>query len=70
MNALLAVAPVGTWGLMEWVIFLIILAAVIAIAYAALNYFGIQVPPIILRIILIVVVAAFAILAIRFLLSL
>lgn len=69
-NALFALAPVNTWGLMEWIIFIIVLAAVCGIAYAVVNYCGFVIPPIVLRIFLIVVVAAFAIVAIRFLLSL
>lgn len=70
MTAVLALAPVNTWGLVEWFIFIIVIAAVCGITYAALQHFGIAIPPIILRIIGIVLVAAFAIVAIRFLLSL
>lgn len=69
-RALLAIAPVASWGLVDWFILIIVLAAVIGITYAVLNYFGVQIPPIFIRIVLIVIVAAFAIVAIRFLLSL
>lgn len=48
----------------------LIIAAICGIAYAALNYFGVQIPPIVLKIIGIVLVAALAIIAVRFLLSL
>lgn len=70
MTALLALAPVNTWGLVEWFIFVIVIAAACGIVYLALEYFGIKIPPIFLRILGIVLVAAFAIMAIRFLLSL
>ena len=70
MNALIALAPVNTWGIVEWFVFIIIIAAVCGITYLALQHFGITIPPIFLRILGIVLVAAFAILAIRFLLSL
>ena len=70
MNVLLALAPVGTWGILEWFIFAIIFAAVLGITYLALQYFGVTIPPIFLRIVGIFLVSAFAILAIRFLLSL
>jgi hypothetical protein len=70
VNALLAIAPVATWGIQEWFVFIIVLAAVIGIVYLALQYFGIEVPTIIWRIILIVIVAAVAIMAVRFLFSL
>ena len=70
MSTVLAIAPVNTWGLVEWFVFIIIIAAVCGITYAALQHFGVTIPPIFLRILGIVLVAAFAILAIRFLLSL
>jgi hypothetical protein len=70
MNALLALAPVAAWGLVDWVICIIIVAAVIAVMYVALNQFGITIPPWAVRIFWILVVAVVAILAIRFLLSL
>ena len=70
MNILFAVTPVSTWGILDYLVFAIIVAAVVGITYAALQYFGIEVPSVIQRIVLIVAVAAFAILAIRFLFSL
>ena len=70
MNILFAVTPVSTWSILDYLVFAIIVAAVVGITYAALQYFGIEVPSVIQRIVLIVAVAAFAILAIRFLFSL
>lgn len=70
MTAVLALAPVNTWGLGEWFVCIIVIAALCGITYAVLQYYGITIPPIFLRILGIVVVAAFAIIAIRFLLSL
>lgn len=59
--------PVGTWGIADFLCALVLIAAAIGIAIIALNYFGVSVPPPIIRIIWIVVVAAVAIVAIRFL---
>jgi uncharacterized membrane protein len=70
MNILFAVTPVSTWSILDYLVFAIIVAAVVGITYAALQYFGIEVPSVVQRIVLIVAVAAFAILAIRFLFSL
>ncbi len=70
MHALLALAPVNSWGLAEWFIAVIVLAAVVGITKLSMQYFGIEVPDILWKIVAIVVVAAFAIIAIRFLLSL
>lgn len=70
MNALLAMAPAGAWGMQEWIIFAVVVAAVVGIVYAAFQYFGIPIPPILLKIVGIVAVAAFAIICIRFLFSL
>lgn len=70
MNALLGIAPVATWTLENWVIAIIILAAVVGITYAALQYFGVALPSVFMRIVGIVLVAAFAIIAVRFLFTL
>lgn len=63
-------AAVGAWSFGEVIVAIIIIAAVLGIAYAALNYFGVQIPPVVLKIIGIVLIAALAIVAVRFLLSL
>ena len=62
-----ALAPVRTWDLQEWVVAIVIIAAVFAVVYYSLQYFGIPFPPLLLKIIGIVLVAVFAIAAIRFL---
>lgn len=70
MNTLLGVAPVRTWALEDWFVAIIVLAAVVGIVLAVLNYFNVPVPPIVLRIVGIVLVAALAIVAVRFLFTL
>lgn len=70
MISLLAISSASTWGLQEWFIAVIILAAVIGIVYLALREFGIVVPAAFGRILMIVVVAVIAVLAIRFLFTL
>ena len=69
MNALLALNP-GSWTVGEFVIAIVIIAAVVAVMYVALRQFGVAIPPWVIQIFWIVVVAVVAILAIRFLLSL
>ncbi len=59
--ALLAVGPVAAWTLGDWLVAVVVIAAVVGIVYAATNYFGIPIPPIVLRIVSIVLVAALAI---------
>ncbi len=61
---------VHAWGLVDWLIFIVIAAACIGITYMALQYFGVTIPDIAVRIFWIVVVAVLAILAIRFVASL
>ena len=63
-------ANVGGYTFGEIMIAIIIIAAVCGIVYAALQYFGVQIPPIVIKIIGIVLVAALAIICVRFLLSL
>ncbi len=60
----------AAWGIGEWAIAIVVIVAIIAILYTALDYFGIAVPPIVLRVIGICLVALLVIVAIRFLLSL
>jgi len=67
MSALLALAPVRSWDLQEVVVAIIVLAAVFGVVYVALQYFGVPFPPLLLKIIGIVLVAVVAIAAIRFL---
>ncbi len=70
MNALLGIAPVATWTIENWFVAIVIIAAALGILYLALNYFGVEIPPIVLRIIGIVIIAAIAIMGIRFLFTL
>ncbi len=59
----------GSWGLVEILITAIIIIAVVAVFLTYCNYAGVQIPPIFVRCFWIVLAAAVAILAIRFLLS-
>ncbi len=65
-----ALFAIGTWGFGEILVAVVIIAAIVAVAYVALQHFGIVIPPVIITIFWICVVAALAILAIRFLLTL
>ncbi len=58
------------WGLVDWLIAFVVVAAVIGIVYIALRQFGIVIPDWFKQILLIVLVAVVAILAIRFVVSL
>ncbi len=60
----------NAWSFGDVVVAIIIVAAVLGILYAVLQYFGIPFPQIVLKIIGIVLIAALAIVAVRFLLSL
>lgn len=60
----------GGWGIGHVLIAIIVIAAVVGITYAALKEFGVAIPAVVIKIFWIVVVAALAILAIKFLLSL
>lgn len=68
MSALLA--AMGGWSIGEIVIAIVVIAAVVAVCYVALNQFGVSIPPWVIRIFWICIVAVVAIFAIRFLLSL
>ncbi len=59
----------GSWGLIEILVTAIIIIAVVAIFLTYCNYAGVQIPPIFVRCFWIVLAAAVAIFAIRFLLS-
>jgi len=58
---------VGTWGIGEFAIALVVVCAIVAVAYVALNYFGITIPDWVVRIFWILVVAFVCIAAIRLL---
>lgn len=70
MNVLLALAPIQAWSIADFLIAVVIVAAAVGILYLALQYFGIAIPPVIIKIFWIVIVACVAILAIRFVASL
>jgi hypothetical protein len=67
---LAAFAGAASWSVVDIVIATIVIVAVIAILYIALNQFGVQIPQFVVRIFWIIVVAVIAILAIKFLVSL
>lgn len=60
----------GSWGIGEFIILIVVIAAIVAIMYVALARFGIAIPSWVIQIFWIVVVAAVAIFAIRFVLTL
>ncbi len=62
--------PMGSWGLVDWVIAIIIAAAVIGIMYVLAGVFEIQIPPWLIKIFWIVVACVIGIGAIRFIASL
>lgn len=66
------VAPGGwrAWGLVDWVVAIVIVAAVVAILYFALQAMGVALPEWFKKICLVVLVAVVAILAIKLVASL
>lgn len=64
--ALLAQAAAGM-SIIQIIVIAIVVAAVIAIAFAVAKHFGINIPPVIIFIFWIVVIAAVAIFAIKLL---
>ncbi len=62
--------PISAWGVADFLVLVVLIAAVVGITYVALRYFGVTIPAEIAHIIWIVIVAAVAIIAIRFLFSL
>jgi len=73
MSALMlaqAVGPIATWGLIQWIVALIIICGIIAIMYIILGVLGYTIPPWVIRIFWICVAVVVAIFAIKFLASL
>ena len=71
MGTLLALAPVGTWGLQEWIIFIVIITAAIGVAYLVMTrVFGVVPPAWLVQILWICLAAFVAVMAIRFLFTL
>ena len=71
MNALLALwqGPASSWGLADYLILVVVIAACIGITIAALRFFEVVIPPVVVYIFWIVVVAFVAIVAIRLITS-
>ena len=71
MNTLFALwqGPVSTWGIGEIAIAIVIIAAVVALVYIALQQFGVAIPPWVIKIFWICVVAFCVIFAIRLVMS-
>ena len=63
MNSLLAL--ITHWGIGEIAIAIVVIAAVVALVYVALRQFGVSIPPWVVQIFWIVVVAFVVIFAIR-----
>lgn len=63
-------AAISTTSIGQLAIYLIVIFAIVAILMIAVRAFGIKVPPWLTNVIMVVVVAAVLIIAIRFLLSL
>lgn len=68
MHPLLALwhGPMSSWSFIDWACFIVAVGAVIAIAVVALRYFGIDIPPELVRIFWILVICVAAIGAIIF----
>lgn len=66
MIAALFQGPVATWGLVDILVFVVVLAACVALVLVALRQFGIAIPAWVAQCLWIVVVAFFVILCIRF----
>lgn len=69
-GAIFALRDIQTWGFGDFLIAIVIIAACFGIAYLALQYFEVTIPPVIIKIFWITVVAIVAIIGIRFVLSL
>ncbi len=67
MNSLFAIfgGPVGTWGIAEIAIAIVMIAAVVALVYVALQQFGVSIPGWVQHVFWIIVVAFVIIMAIR-----
>lgn len=57
--------PIGNWGIAEIGIFIIIVAAIVALVYIALRQFGVSIPAWVIQVFWVIVVAFVVILAIR-----
>jgi hypothetical protein len=65
-----SLANVGDWGLTQILIAVVVVVAAVAIAWAFIKFAGVQVPPVVVYIFWIVVVAIVAIVGIKIVASL
>lgn len=72
MSAVLALfnGPLTTWGIVDLLVLLVIIVACLALVRVALNRYGIVIPPWLVEVCVIVLVAVVVIVAIRFVASL
>lgn len=73
MNLILVMfglAPIQTWGIGDFLIAIVVIAAAVGITYIALRVFGVTIPGWLVQIFWICIAAVVAIFAIRFVLSL
>lgn len=62
--------PLRTWGFVDFLVLIVIIAACVAIMYVALKQFGVGIPQWVVQIFWICIIACVAIFAIRFVASL
>jgi hypothetical protein len=64
------IRPVSQWGIVDFIIAVIVIAACVGILYVAMDVMGVAIPAWAIHILWIVLVAVVAIIAIRFLVTL
>lgn len=69
MNLLALYGPIGTWGIGEYAIAIVAIAAIVALVFIALRKFGIAIPDWIVQIFWVLIVAFVVIAAIRIVMS-
>ena len=62
--------PIGSWGIVDILIFIVIIAACVGLMYVALQQFGISIPPFVVKCFWIVICAIVVIFCIRLVASL
>lgn len=79
MKALIAFAPtlaqqvgggISTFGVGQWVILIIVVIAVLAILWAFVQYSGVQIPPLLVKVFWIVVAAVICCVGVKIVMSL
>ncbi len=66
-EVLFAIAPVATWGLVEWLIAIIIICGMVGIAWVIIKQTGVQVPGYVATVLWILLAVVIGVVAIRFL---